>query len=166
MGHTSLLVVGAGPYGVASAARAQARGIDTVVFGRPMGFWTDNMPEAMNLRSGTDWHLDALGIHTFEAYLEEADIPTAEIDPIPIQTFLEYAAWFQRSKGVDPRPDLVSLLTYDGRRFEAVLESGARVTADAVVAAPGVRHFRQYPAWASRVPAHLAAHTCGCALPG
>jgi hypothetical protein len=38
------LVIGAGPYGVATAARAMDQGIDTVVFGRPMSFWTDHMP--------------------------------------------------------------------------------------------------------------------------
>ena len=66
----SLLVVGAGPYGMAVAAQAIERGVDTVVVGHPMGFWTDHMPEGMFLRSGTDWHLDASDIDTFEAFLE------------------------------------------------------------------------------------------------
>jgi FAD-dependent urate hydroxylase len=158
--QASLLVMGAGPYSVATAALARARGIDTVVLGRPMGFWTDNMPQNMCLRSGTDWHLDALGIHTFEAFLEDTGIAADEIDPIPIAIFLEYAGWFQKHTDVAPRPDLVVRLKHDGTLFEAELESGDRVTADAVVAAPGVRHFRQFPAWADRVPANLSAHTC------
>ena len=65
MERTSLLVVGAGPYGLAVAARARESGIDTLVVGHPMGFWTDHMPTDMFLRSGVDWHLDASG----EAYL-------------------------------------------------------------------------------------------------
>jgi cation diffusion facilitator CzcD-associated flavoprotein CzcO len=48
----ALLVVGAGPYGVAVAAHAMERGIETVVVGHPMSFWTDHMPEGMFLRSG------------------------------------------------------------------------------------------------------------------
>ena len=48
----ALLVVGAGPYGVAVAAQAIERGVETVVVGRPMSFWTDHMPEGMFLRSG------------------------------------------------------------------------------------------------------------------
>ena len=94
----ALLVVGAGPYGVAVAAQAIERGIDTVVVGHPMGFWTDHMPEGMFLRSGTDWHLDASGIDTFEAFIEDRGLSSAHIDPVPIDVFLEYAAWFQIPK--------------------------------------------------------------------
>ena len=68
---TSLLVIGAGPYALSTAAYARQHGIDTVVVGRPMGFWRDHMPAGMFLRSGPDWHLDAASVHTLEAYLEE-----------------------------------------------------------------------------------------------
>jgi cation diffusion facilitator CzcD-associated flavoprotein CzcO len=94
-----LVVIGGGPYGIATAARAIEREIETVVLGRPLGFWTDNMPEGMFLRSGPDWHLDAAGVHTFEAFLEERGIGAEEIDPVPIAVFLDYARWFQREKG-------------------------------------------------------------------
>ena len=36
MTTTSLLVIGAGPYALSTAALARQRGIDTVVVGRPM----------------------------------------------------------------------------------------------------------------------------------
>ena len=79
----ALLVVGAGPYGLAVAAPAIERGIDTVVVGRPMGFWTHHMPEGMFLRSGIDWHLDASGVDTFEAFIEDSALSSAHIDPVP-----------------------------------------------------------------------------------
>jgi cation diffusion facilitator CzcD-associated flavoprotein CzcO len=104
---TSLVVIGAGPYGVATAARAMQSGIDTVVFGRPMSFWTDHMPSGMFLRSGIDWHLDATGLHTFEAFVEDTRIAREDLDPIPIRVFLDYAAWFLDEKRVVPRDDLV-----------------------------------------------------------
>jgi hypothetical protein len=63
-----------------------------------MGFWTDHMPEGMFLRSGTDWHLDASGVDTFEAFIEDRGLSSAHIDPVPIAVFLEYAAWFQTQK--------------------------------------------------------------------
>src|SRR5213083_2117131 len=63
MQRTSLLVIGAGPYGLSTAALARERGIDTVAVGRPMGFWKEHMPAGMFLRSGPDWHLDASGVH-------------------------------------------------------------------------------------------------------
>jgi FAD-dependent urate hydroxylase len=156
----SLLVIGAGPYALAAAGFARANGIDTVVVGRQMAFWRDHMPSGMFLRSGPDWHLDASGIHTLQAYLEERVIAPEDVDPLPIALFLDYAEWFARAKGIKPLDDLVASLTKPNGRFVAVLESGERIVADAVVAAPGICHFTNVPAWAGSIPARRAAHTC------
>lgn len=157
---TSLLVIGAGPYALSCAALAREHGIDTVTVGRPMGFWRRHMPAGMLLRSGPDWHLDASGVHTLEAYLEERAVDPADVDPLPIGLFLDYAEWFRQAKGIGVSEDLVVDLTKPDDRFEAVLESGERIVADAVVAAPGIRNFTNLPAWAGSVPAGRAAHTC------
>jgi FAD-dependent urate hydroxylase len=160
MTTTSLLVVGAGPYALSTAALARQRGIDTVVVGRPMGFWRDHMPPGMFLRSGLDWHLDAAAIHTLEAYLEERAIAPADVDPLPVGLFLEYAEWFRQANGIEVREDMVSDLARSDGQFVALLDSGDRVAADAVVAAPGISHFTNVPAWAGSVPPGRAAHTC------
>jgi FAD-dependent urate hydroxylase len=157
---TELLVIGAGPYALSTAALARERGIDTLVLGRPMGFWREHMPTGMFLRSGPDWHLDGAGVHTLEAYLQERQIRPAEVDPIPIGVFLDYADWFRHSKGIDVRQQLVAELSKPNGRFEARLESGERILADAVVAAPGIRHYRNLPEWASSLAPGCAAHTC------
>ena len=150
---TELLVIGAGPYALSTAALAQERGIDTVVLGQPMAFWRENMPEGMFLRSGPDWHLDAGGVHTLEGYLEERAILPEDVDPVPIQLFLDYCEWFRRVKGIDVREELVAdLATCDGR-FEATLTGGEPLVADAVVCAPGIRHYTHLPDWAPSVPA-------------
>jgi cation diffusion facilitator CzcD-associated flavoprotein CzcO len=146
-----LLIVGAGPYGLSTAACAMEHGIETVVVGKPMGFWRDHMPAAMFLRSGPDWHLDPAGVHTLEAHLGD-DAP----DPIPIRAFLDYAEWFRREKGIAVREELVDDIVRAGERFEAWLAGGDRLEADAVVCAPGIRHFASLPEWA---PAG-ASHTC------
>jgi FAD-dependent urate hydroxylase len=159
MDSAELLVIGAGPYGVATAARAIERGIETIVVGGPMSFWRQHMPEGMCLRSGPDWHLDAAGIYTFGAFLEEEGIAASEVDPVPIRVFLDYTAWFQDNRGVVARGSLVTQLTRSGERFEALLDNGERIAADAVVAAPGVRHFQQLPPWADSVPPGVGAHT-------
>jgi FAD-dependent urate hydroxylase len=157
---TSLLVIGAGPYALSAAACARQHGIDTVVVGRPMGFWRDHMPAGMFLRSGPDWHLDAAAVHTLEAYLEERAIDPAEVDPLPVSLFLDYAEWFRQAKGIEVREDLVAELAKPDGRFQAVLDSGERIAADAVVAAPGVGFFTNRPDWARSVPPGQAAHTC------
>jgi cation diffusion facilitator CzcD-associated flavoprotein CzcO len=160
MDSSELLVIGAGPYGVATAARAIERGIETIIVGEPMSFWKQHMPERMCLRSGPDWHLDASGVHTFEAFLEEEGIAPNEVDPVPIRVFLDYATWFQDNKSVIARENLVAQLTHNGKTFEAHLANGERIASETVVAAPGIRHFQQLPPWANSVPPGVGSHTC------
>ena len=124
MKQTRLLVIGAGPYALSAAALAQQHGIGTVVLGRPMGFWRQNMPEGMFLRSGPDWHLDGAAVHTLAAFLEERGIQPGEADPIPVGVFLDYADWFQRAKKIEVREELADTLAKANGRFEATLESG------------------------------------------
>ncbi len=158
--RTELLVIGAGPYGLSVAALAQERGIGTMVAGRPMDFWREHMPAGMFLRSGPDWHLDAAGIHTLEAFLADRGIEQGAVDPIPVGVFLEYAEWFQDAKKIRPSGRLVESLAKADGRFEAVLDSGERIEADAVAAAPGIARYLNLPDWASSLPPGSAAHTC------
>jgi cation diffusion facilitator CzcD-associated flavoprotein CzcO len=156
-----LVVIGAGPYGMSTAARAIEAGIETVVVGRPLSFWTDHMPAGMYLRSGPDWHLDASQVHTFAAFLDERGIDAAEIDPVPIAVFLDYARWFQRHKKVTVRENLVTALrSNDDGTFLVVLDNGETLTAESVVAAPGVRYFQHRPQWSTSLPERLCSHTC------
>jgi FAD-dependent urate hydroxylase len=157
---TELLVVGAGPYALSTAGLARERGIQTVVVGRPMEFWRENMPEGMFLRSGPDWHMDGAGTHTLAAFLEDRGIAPKDIDPIPIAVFLDYAEWFRKEKAIDVQAETIADLTYSAGRFEASLAGGEQIVADAVVCAPGIRHYANLPDWAGSVPPGRAAHTC------
>ena len=145
--HVPLLVIGAGPYGLSTAAHAKRRGVEPLVVGDPMGFWRQHMPERMLLRSGTDWHLDADGIDTFEAFLAQSGIDPAGVPPVPLQTFLEYADWFCAQKRIQPRQTLISRVEKLDRLFTILFEDGHQLTADAVVAAPGIARFPAIPEW-------------------
>ena len=120
-----LLVIGAGPYALSTAALAREHGIDTTIVGAPMQFWREHMPDGMFLRSGSDWHLDAAGVHTLEAFLDERGIDRADVDPIPIRVFLEYCAWFQGQKGIQVREETVTGLARTDAGYEATLAGGA-----------------------------------------
>lgn len=156
-----LLEIGAGPYGLATAACAKRAGIEELVVGMPMAFWREHMPAGMFLRSGADWHLDAAGVHTFMTFLKERGIDPSDVDPIPVALFLDYTKWFEEKAGVAVVPDLVRDLSKTDGHFEATLESGQRVTADAVVAAPGISHFKIIPGWVGRcLSPERWSHTC------
>jgi thioredoxin reductase len=157
--RTDLLVIGAGPYACSAAAFGCGSGIDTRIVGRPMSFWREHMPTDMYLRSGPDWHLDAAGEDTFAAYFEDRGLRPEDLDPIPIGVFLDYTDWFLRRKGLDVDERLVTdLSTMDGG-FVATLDDGAAMQADTVLAAPGIRHFVNLPAWHAAVPPDRRAHT-------
>lgn len=157
--HTELLVIGAGPYAYSAAAHARARGIGTRIVGRPMSFWRDQMPADMFLRSGRDWSLDADDEHSFVAFFEERGFSADEHDPIPISVFLDHAEWFRQQKGLEVEEMLVESLARREDGFEARMSDGGTVTAQRVLAAPGIAHFVQLPEWYDDVPADRRAHT-------
>ena len=158
--RTDLLVVGAGPYAYSAAAFARDNGIETRIVGHPMGFWRHHMPVEMFLRSGPDWHLDGSGEYTFEAFFEDRGMRPEEFDPIPIAVFLDYTEWFRGCKGLDLDERLVTGLTKPNSRFVATMDDGTTITADKVLAAPGVGSFFNLPEWYADVPAHRRSHTC------
>jgi thioredoxin reductase len=157
--HTELLVIGAGPYAYSAAAHARARGIRTRIVGRPMSFWREQMPADMFLRSGRDWTLDADGEHSFEAYFEERGLDCDAHDPIPIGVFLDHTDWFAASKQLDVEPILVEELRAEDRGFVVRMDDGSTITAEKVLAAPGVGHYAQVPDWYADVPADRRTHT-------
>jgi cation diffusion facilitator CzcD-associated flavoprotein CzcO len=161
IGDVDVLIVGAGPNGLATAAYAAARGLSTRIIGEPMGFWKHNMPPRMLLRSGVDWHLDPLGIHTFAAYLRERSLDPEQVTPIPVQLFLDYAGWFQAKKRIDVVQDLVVSLRAGGSGFEAELARGGRIAARNVVIATGCKDYKFIPLdIVADLPSDRYAHTC------
>src|SRR5437899_668515 len=93
-----LLIIGAGPFGLAMAAQAGNLGLDHRVVGKPMEFWKQNMPKGMYLRSACDWHLDPIGRDTIESFTKTQGLTTPQVEPLSLEFYLRYAQWFQDQK--------------------------------------------------------------------
>ncbi|MGW4989551.1 FAD-dependent oxidoreductase [Streptomyces mirabilis] len=143
-------VIGAGPFGLSTAAHLRARGIPVRVFGEPMVSWRDHMPEGMLLKSTpVASSLDAPQPgHTLADYCDAAGIRrlVTDEDIIPVETFIAYGEWFQQQ--LVPELERVRVVSVDRRGsegFELKLDSGESFTARAVVVATGLYGLAHLP---------------------
>lgn len=160
---TNLLIIGAGPFGLAMAARAAHLNIDHVIVGESMSFWRNHMPKGMFLRSACDWHLDPQNIHTIVEYVTSQGKTPKDVEPLALDYYLSYVNWFQTKKRIRPLPHFIKALNYDkrARQFSAVTGDGSEISATRVVIAPGFKHFAfAPPELTSILPLQSFRHTC------
>ncbi len=154
-------VVGAGPYGLSVAANLRARGVEYRIFGKPMSSWLENMPEKMFLKSvGFASSLsDGTGGHTIGAFCRAHGRDYADVDwPVPIDTFTDYAQWFQKTLVDNVEPHDVVSLKRAGSGFEIQLGTGEVVSAAQVVMAVGHTYFAYTPVVFRSAPDGLVSH--------
>ena len=157
--NTDLLIIGAGPFGLAVAAQAAHERIEHVIVGKPMDFWRANMPKGMFLRSACDWHLDPQNVHTIEAYLRTQNETPADVEPLSLDFYLTYAEWFRQQKNIQPLPLFVQRFDRNDH-FEATTREGEVIHAQRVVLAPGFKHFAHIPDDVkAKLPAGSFQHT-------
>ena len=99
------VVIGAGPYGLATASHLRERGVEHRTFGTTMGGWIDHMPVGMFLKStaldssiGSPHQTTEIGAWCASAGVEPYDKDGGET-PIPIAEFIEY---FHKRAGSPP----------------------------------------------------------------
>ena len=155
-------IIGTGPHGLSLAAHLKARGISFRIFGKPMGTWADHMPKGMMLKSdGFASNISAPAREsTLKAYCARNNVPYADEGlPIPLKTFLEYAAWFRNRYVSELEETMVTGLKADGDQFAVTLQTGETVTARNVVMAVGITWFAYTPEVLAGLPASLGSHS-------
>lgn len=143
-------VIGAGPFGLSTAAHLRARGIPVRVFGEPMVSWRAHMPEGMLLKSTpAASNIDAPQPgHNLVDYCDAAGIRrlVTDEDIVPVETFVAYGEWFRQK--LVPDLERVRVVSVDRRGsggFELKLDSGELFTARAVVVATGLSGLAHLP---------------------
>jgi len=160
MENCDVVILGAGPYGLAAATHLKnVKGLTVRIFGEPMSFWERNMPVGMFLRS--NWTATQIAdphcALTLEAYGSESGSSVSQ--PVPLDRFVEYGHWYQQ-KGVSDldRRKIVRVDRAPGG-FRITLADGEELVSRRVVIAAGIGSFAWRPAEFDGLPIELASHT-------
>ena len=162
MQKTDVAVVGAGPNGLALSTFLRAAGIEHVVFGRPFSTWRDNMPRGMALKSevyGCDVAAPVEGYQVRDFCRMTGAEYMERVRPLTLETFLGYAAWYERSLVRDVQQVEVKSLAHGDGGFVLSTDSGAELSARRVVIGTGLMPFTYVPALLQSLPAELVSHT-------
>jgi Pyridine nucleotide-disulphide oxidoreductase len=154
-------VIGAGPFGLAAAAHLKSAKVATRVFGEPMSFWQQHMPEGMRMRS--PWAATHIAhpqnAHSLEAYAAMRGFEPLE--QMPINEFIRYGCWFQSQAVPDLDTRKVVSVEQTQHGFRLRLDDGEFVRANRVVVAMGLANQEFRPTAFAGLPAELVSHTSG-----
>jgi FAD-dependent urate hydroxylase len=154
-----VVIVGAGPYGLSAAAHLLERGLRVAIFGKPINLWREHMPKGMMLRSYW-WATniaDPRKQYGLEQYFQEKG--QKAVDPLPIQTFIEYGLWFQEHVVPNVDETYVETIEHQEGRFVVTLNDGRVIHSAAVVMAPGLNYYIYRPAEYSHLSPEIISHT-------
>ncbi|HVG51476.1 MAG TPA: NAD(P)-binding domain-containing protein [Xanthobacteraceae bacterium] len=156
--NCEVVIVGAGPYGLAAAANLKAAHVDVRIFGDPMSFWRDHMPRGMKMRSGWNvTHLSDPGKrYTLNHYVDQRGYPTPKL--LPLEDFIDYGEWFQERAVPDVDMRKVTRVTADNGAFRVDLDDGSYIRAARVVMATGLEHQEYRPEEFAEFPRELVSH--------
>jgi FAD-dependent urate hydroxylase len=154
-----VVMIGAGPYGLACTAHMRAAGADVHTLGEPMELWERQMPVGMFLRSS--WEASSISDPqrelTLDAYELDQGVKLAR--PVPLEDYLRYGRWYQRRAvpGVDQRRATRIERARGG--FHVHLEDGERLATRRVVVATGPNGFARRPPQLAGIASPLVQHS-------
>jgi FAD-dependent urate hydroxylase len=154
-----VVVIGAGPYGLSTAAYLQDAGVDPYVIGQSMEFWKKNMPGGMLLRSKSEASNIAAPQKNLSIAAYEKAIGRKIANPLPIEDFIAYGEWFQKQVASNLDTRRVQKVSRDGNVFELTLDDGERMHAKSVVLALGIGPFSYRLEQFAGIPRGLAPHS-------
>ncbi|WP_035805081.1 NAD(P)-binding domain-containing protein [Kitasatospora mediocidica] len=141
-------VVGAGPYGLATAAHLRARKVPLRVFGEPMDSWSARMPNGMFLKSTPRASSIAdPGAHCrLQDFRAEEGRPSGEDQhPVPVDEFIRYGHWFQERCVPEVERERVERISYRRSAFHITLANGETFGSRRVVLATGLGPYPYLP---------------------
>ncbi|PKT70235.1 oxidoreductase [Streptomyces populi] len=162
-GRLPAVVIGAGPYGLATAAWLSAAGTPRRVFGEPMECWYANMPAGMYLKSvpaASSISAPESGYRLEDFRTARGRGPVGDRYPIPVEEMVDYGRWFQERRLPELEREKVRSVGHVDGLFAVTLDSGEEFLAEKVVMATGQVPFaHEPPELTGALPGELVSHT-------
>jgi thioredoxin reductase len=162
MNSCDVAIVGAGPYGLSTAAHLKAAGVNFRIFGSPMEFWLKHMPNGMHLKSEgfASSLFDPESSFTLKAYCAERGLKYADTgSPVPLEVFAAYGVEFQKRFVPELESSRVTSVQRARSGFTVTLDNGEIFTARRVVVAVGLTYFPQVPPELAALPKEFITHS-------
>lgn len=162
MNSCDVAIVGAGPYGLSTAAHLKAAGVNFRIFGSPMEFWLKHMPNGMHLKSEgfASSLFDPDSSFTLKAFCQERGLPYADIGtPVPLDVFAAYGIEFQKRFVPELEYRRVTSVQRALSGFTVTLDNGEVFAARRVVVAVGLTYFAHVPAELAALPNGFITHS-------
>lgn len=153
-------IVGAGPYGLATAAHLRAANVPIRIFGEAVSFWRNHMPAGMKLRS--PWIATHIATpnnrYSLDDYYQQAGMDVPKL--LPVENFIDYGTWFKDCVAPDLDTRAVTRVEALDGGFRLMLDDGEAFFAKRVVMATGLLGHEYRPAPLDQLPRDLVSHSC------
>lgn len=157
-----LVVIGAGPFGVAAAAEAKAKGINYVLVGKPLKFWKESMPDFMLLRSPfiASSLYDPEGKLSLKKFYDLKGRKHTKGTPVPFKIYLEYLDWYMENAKLSViDAEVESVNKNNSGEFEVSTSNGEKIVAKTVIVAVGNPPFATVPKELNGINKKYITHT-------